>query len=391
MNIFIFSLEFPPFAGGAGYYNYNLALGLAKIGHNVTVFTCSYPEKDEVLLVDEKLESKGIKIIRIKLPQKLKIWLFQAICDLYKYLRKSYTKYDFILVIEYRAQLVYSFIFWLIKKKFAVTVHGTEVNTHFYNSDVKHILLKRLIHKCFDKACKIIAVSNSTANLIHRYNPEWSNKLRTVLHGIEISDFGKMNDSEKIKVRKELGFSPKDKIIVSISRIIKEKGQDMLIRSLPLIIKKVPNVKLVIIGDGPYIENLRNLVEGLYVSGHVIFTGKLHRKDLAYWLKSSDIFALISREGKRIEGFGLVYLEANACGKAVIAGRTGGVPEAVEDGVSGLLVSPADINDISSKIIKLLTDDRMREELGKKGYERVIKYFTNIVMANRTVNALLDS
>lgn len=390
MNILIFTLEFPPFAGGVGYYNYNLALGLVKLGHKVTVFTSNYPKDEEVLAVDRELILKGVKVIRINLSSKPKIWVLQSMYYLCKFLREKNKEYNYIMVTEYRAQIAYSMIQKLIKKSFSITIHGTEVDLYFGKHSLKRFLIRPIIYKFFDNANLIIAGSKFTAELIRRHKVEWSNKVKVVHYGIDVSEFNKIVDEEKINIREKIGLDANCKIIVSISRIIKEKGQDMLIRSLPLIIKKVPNVKLVIIGDGPYIENLHSLDKELNVSDYIIFTGKLPRGDIAYWLKSSDIFALISREGSRIEGFGLVYLEANACGKAVIAGRTGGVPEAVEDGVSGLLVSPTDVNEISSKIIKLLTDDALRLKLEKQGYRRVCKEFTNPIMAKNTIEVLSD-
>ena len=391
MNIFIFTLEFPPFVGGAGYYNYNLAFGLSRIGHKVVVFTCDYPERNEVVEVDNKLSRENIEVVRGKILQRSKIWLLQSMFCLYKYLKNKKKIYDFILVTDYRAQLVYSLVYKFVKNKFAITVYGTEIDLHFKKTSLKRILIRPLVYEFFSRAEKIIAVSNFTRDRVCKYEPKWLKKLKVVYCGIDVSEFSGSEIESVINIREKVGLPINSKIIVSISRIIKEKGQDMLIRSLPLIIKKVPNVKLVIIGDGPYIENLHSLDKELNVSDYIIFTGKLPRGDIAYWLKSSDIFALISREGSRIEGFGLVYLEANACGKAVIAGRTGGVPEAVEDGVSGLLVSPTDVNEISSKIIKLLTDDALRLKLEKQSYNRVCKEFTNTIMAKNTIEALFKN
>lgn len=391
MNILIFTLEFPPFAGGAGYYNYNLALGFSEVGHKVTVFTCEYPELDEVRKINQNLRNNNVKVVRNKVSSKPKIWFLQSCFYLYRYLRSNKEKYDIVLVTEYRAQLVYSLISKIIRKKYAITVHGSEVDLHFGNKSFIRFLIKLVVNRFFSNSYRIITGSLFTKKLIYEYNRGWLDRVKVVHYGVNMSEFVGVRHEREEKIRKKLGLSIDDKIIVSVSRIIKEKGHDMLIRSLPIIIKSIPSVKLVIVGDGPYMKNLQNLAERLNISSHIVFTGKLPRKDIPYWLKSSDVFVLLSRDGDRVEGFGLVYLEANACGKAVIAGRTGGVPEAVEDGVSGLLVSPTDVNEISSKIIKLLTDDALRLKLEKQSYNRVCKEFTNTIMAKNTIEALFKN
>jgi glycosyltransferase involved in cell wall biosynthesis len=107
-------------------------------------------------------------------------------------------------------------------------------------------------------------------------------------------------------------------------------------------------------------------------------------------LQIADLFVLVSRPSIK-ESFGLVYLEANACGKAVVAGSTGGVHEAVEDGVSGILVNPTNIKDISGEIIRLLNNDNLRSTLEEKGYRRLKKKFSNTIMAQNTITSLLSN
>ena len=102
-----------------------------------------------------------------------------------------------------------------------------------------------------------------------------------------------------------------------------------------------------------------------------------------------DVFVMPSREEKgTVEGFGISFLEAGARGKPVIGGNHGGVPEVIVDGETGFLVDPYDVQELADAIIKLLTDSKLAEEMGRKGKERVFKYFTSEIMARRTLEVI---
>jgi phosphatidylinositol alpha-1,6-mannosyltransferase len=125
----------------------------------------------------------------------------------------------------------------------------------------------------------------------------------------------------------------------------------------------------------------------------VIFTGKLPDADLAEIYALSDVFAMPSREQLdkcSVEGFGLVFLEANACGKAVVGGRSGGIPDAIEDGVTGFLVNPNDPDDTAAAIGRILTDHELASRMGTQGRARVVRTFTWQATGKR-VQDILDS
>jgi len=148
-----------------------------------------------------------------------------------------------------------------------------------------------------------------------------------------------------------------------------------------------------IIGDGALRKELEDLVKKLKLSEHVIFVGYIAHEDedLLKYYTACDVFIMPSREIKEkgdVEGFGIVYLEANACGKPVIGGKSGGVVDAIEDGVTGLLVDPQNINDISKALIKLLINKEYSSELGVTGRKRVEKEFNWKNIAAKTRNVL---
>lgn len=175
-------------------------------------------------------------------------------------------------------------------------------------------------------------------------------------------------------IRQQLPAKAGDRILLSVSRLAERyKGHDMVIRALPLIYAKVPDVRYVIVGDGwlrPYLERL---AISLGVRDAIVFVGEVSDADLDAWYRRCDIFILASREsavGGGSEGYGIVFVEANLRGKPVIGGRSGGIPDAVIDEVTGLLVNPEDAGEIADAVVRLLSDDQLAARLGAEGRRR---------------------
>ena len=167
------------------------------------------------------------------------------------------------------------------------------------------------------------------------------------------------------------------KILLTVGRLVERKGHDMVIKTLPQIIKTLPNVIYLVVGSGPYKKNLEKLVNQSRLGDYVKFINAVDQSDLAAFYQICDVFIMPARElpNGDVEGFGIVYLEANLFGKPVIGGRSGGVPEAIIDGKTGILVNPTDAFDIAQATIKLLTDSAYAERLGIQGLQRVAENF----------------
>jgi phosphatidylinositol alpha-1,6-mannosyltransferase len=166
-----------------------------------------------------------------------------------------------------------------------------------------------------------------------------------------------------------------------------------VIKALPVILRSIPDVTYLIVGDGPYRTNLERLAESLGLRGSVIFAGHVEAEILPECLAICDVFVMTSRahpDRCDVEGFGLVYLEANACGKPVIGGRSGGVIDAVKHESTGLLVDPLDANDVAHAVIRLLKDRDYARRLGEQGMRRVHGEFTWHHVAERVRAALAD-
>ena len=176
----------------------------------------------------------------------------------------------------------------------------------------------------------------------------------------------------------------RNKVILTVGRLVKRKGVDIVITSLPRVLEKVPNAIYLVVGEGPDRRNLEKLAEELNLRGKVIFTGFVSDADLPKYYTVCDVFIMTSRDiNGDIEGFGIVFLEANACAKPVIGGKSGGMYDAVEDGISGILVDPTSVDEISQTVIMLLTDEEIAMRMGKQGRDRVEREFSYLTIAEK--------
>ncbi|MGE0214383.1 glycosyltransferase family 4 protein [Mycolicibacterium sp.] len=176
----------------------------------------------------------------------------------------------------------------------------------------------------------------------------------------------------EMRARYELGGRP---VVVCVSRLVPRKGQDMLIRALPAIRHRVPGTALVIVGGGPYRTSLQRLAHTFGVAEHVLFTGGVPADELPAHHAMADVFAMPCRTrgaGLDVEGLGIVYLEASACGVPVVAGRSGGAPETVRDGETGRVVDGWDVGAVAAAVSDLLADPRAAAAMGAAGRQWVV-------------------
>lgn len=160
------------------------------------------------------------------------------------------------------------------------------------------------------------------------------------------------------------------RIILCVGRIVQRKGQDALIDALSIVRETNPDVHLLIVGAGNYEQSLRKRVTTLKIENSVTFVGRVPYKELPDHFRLADIFASPARDrfgGLEVEGLGIVYLEASAAGIAVLAGNSGGAPDAVQEGVTGRVVDGRNINQIAHTLQELLNDHESRARMGAQG------------------------
>jgi phosphatidylinositol alpha-1,6-mannosyltransferase len=187
----------------------------------------------------------------------------------------------------------------------------------------------------------------------------------------------------ELRARYRLGGRP---VVVCVSRLVPRKGQDMLIRALPAIRQRVPGAALVIVGGGPYLTSLRRLAHTFGVAEHVVFTEGVPGDELPAHHAMADVFAMPCRtrgSGLDVEGLGIVYLEASSTGVPVVAGRSGGAPETVVDGETGVVVEGGDVGAIAASVGDLLADPARAAAMGAAGRQWVVDNWRWSLQAER--------
>jgi phosphatidylinositol alpha-1,6-mannosyltransferase len=190
--------------------------------------------------------------------------------------------------------------------------------------------------------------------------------------GIDTEHFSPRNSKE---LRESLNLAEK-KVIVCVARLVHRKGQDRLIEAMPEILSSVPNAHLLIVGEGPYRQHLVKRVNQLKIKDDVTFVGRIGYEQLPEYICVGDLFAMPSRSrfwGLEVEGLGISYLEASACGLPVIAGASGGAPDAVDPGKSGVVVNGVDDVAIAKAVISFLNDPETSKTMGGYGRKWVVE------------------
>lgn len=359
MNILFVTANFPPNDGGIAVFNYNICKELSTRGCRLVVIITGFQE-------DEDFDrQQGFRIRRLKEKER-----FSSLETIYKIL--SVTVKEKIDVIFFGH---FGSTHWLggflVRKIFripyAILVHGTELNAYFCHFTRVDKWVSKIILK---NASTIVVNSSTTKNLVESYGYP-SNTIHIVHPGADPTHF--RTDGQGLNMIEELGLGGKH-VLLTASRLVAKKNHENVLKSLHLVLRKVPSLIYLIIGKGEEEERLKNLTMELGLEEYVKFLGYIEPREMPLYYNLCDVFVMPSKTvDYDYESFGIVYVEANAAGKPVIGGRSGGVGDAVIDGVTGLLVEPENIEEISQAIIRLLTDQEYAKQLGENGRKRIEK------------------
>jgi len=358
MRILVLTLDFPPETGGIQNLIYNLCSNFNNSQVRVIA-----PFHNRAKTFDKNI---GFEVERIRTPAGFKrilillCMLFKAISNiLFKGVDVLVSSHIFITPVLYLLKKIF-------KKKYAVFVYGMELRNKKFRKFFSFGL------QCADI---IFVISDFTKQEVLGLGVK-SDRVVKINPGIDDKKWKDVMEDISIISRYRIGGK---RIILTVSRLEERyKGHDMVIRAMPLILSKLPDAIYVIAGDGclkPYLEKLAKSVS---VDDRVIFTGSVTDEELKALYKSCEVFVMASRDKEvdgGAEGFGIVFLEANIFGKPVIGGRSGGVPDAVLDEVTGLLVNPDNPMDIADGVVKLLTDKELSKRLGSTGKKRALDEF----------------
>lgn len=364
-NVLMFSTDYKPNRGGIAEHAYQVAKHLNQLGYKVVVLTiskrgCAEFDRDQPFLT--------YRVPSVPLFGKLLLFLY-----LLKICRREKIEYIYSAITSPCCELAYLGSFFRNYKNIVV-VHGYEIS---YDSKGLRGWLKRRLKfirsYIFNHMDRVIAVSRYTEQKLIEsgVKPE---KICMVPNGVDLSQWE--DGSKEESLIKKYNLSGK-KVLLTIGRLVKRKNHEAVINALSFVRSRIPEVRYLIAGEGPYESDLKKLVRRKQLEGCVIFLGSYPQERLNRLYNTCDLFIMPNTQvGSSVEGFGIVFLEANACRRPVIAGRSGGAIDAVVDGETGFLVDPNDEKQLGNTMLRLLSDSDLARTLGQKGFERVVSQFS---------------
>lgn len=258
---------------------------------------------------------------------------------------------------------------WKLKRiPYLCYIHGEELATYQTSKELKWLSMR-----VFEGARMLIVNSKNTCALISVYIPSCRHKIRILNPGVDTGYF-KPHSPDPV-VKKRLGWD--DRVVVlSVGRLQKRKGHDHTILAMEYVRERIPNILYAIIGDGKELEYLKDLTAKKNLNHSVLFMGEMQDSALLECYQQCDLFVLANREvNGDIEGFGMVLVEAQACGRPVIAGDSGGTSETMIPGTTGLIVDCRDPKILADAICSVLGDMNKSQEMGKRAREWVQNTF----------------
>lgn len=342
MKILLATLEYPPHIGGVANYYENLKN--------------YWPERDDFIVLDN---SQG----KLLAKRKFFPWLKSIITIAQAFFTH---KADLVLIGQIlplgtsAALLSLCFPF-----RYGIFFHGLD-----YSLSVSTPFKRKLSRFILSRATIIICANSEVKRKLIETRESLTPKIEVINPGAIAEDFDQSIKTELIDRYHLAG----KKIILSLGRLVRRKGFDRVIQSLDQL--QIDNFYYLICGQGVEKKYLSDLAQASRHRDKILFVDNLSQAEKWACFSLCDIFIMPSRNiAGDFEGFGIVYLEANLMSKPVIAGASGGVADAVEDGVNGLLVNPEDNNEIAQALNKLLGNPILAEKLGKQGKERALEYF----------------
>ncbi len=361
MRLLFVTQDFPPDVGGIQTYSWELAPRLARRCEQFRLLAPARPGDTEI---DASLDFPVDR-----LPIRSDLLVLRAIPAIFRLARRM--SIDVAFHVQWQTALASLLVrrFTGTPARLAVTLHGRDtVFNPFERSPLRqgYDCLRR---KTVEAADHVLPVSQFLARRAHHLGASDS-QISTVSNATNPDVF---YPDPAPSLRSELDAEGRP-IVLTAGRMVPKKGFDTALRALGHVRHEVPNVLLLLAGTGPEESSLKQLAQELDLEAHVRFLGDLSQDQLRRHYTLADVFMMVGREVPNdVEGFGLVYLEANACGTPVVGARTGGVPDAVRDGETGLLVPPEDPAAAAEALTRLLTTPEFAQRLGQQGQERIQK------------------
>ena len=413
MKIYVITDEFYPVIGGIGKTFTSMCKAFKKRTEKLFIFNQNFKGKDifDILDFSDKYNIKDLSVLIKK-----RKYLLYFILSVWKLLTaknvKLYSKLNMVLYILIKPDVLIKLvknlllIHPLLKKikpdlifgntcgrvilplglissklmrtKFICSAHGTDFLVYTHYSLKTHYL---------KGTEKIIVHSNRLKELIIKINHINDNQVVIIPPGLYLQDYH--INQEKDQIREDLNISPEDFILISVGRHVPRKNFQLVIKAIKIIKEKHPHlqIKYFLIGEGKETANLKEMRNKFNLEKEIFFLGATHDAVKNKYMKLSDVFIMPSIALKNsIEGFGLVYLEANFYKLPVIGTITGGISEVIEHDRSGLLIRPNDLNGLINAILYLYDHKEKRKNMGEYSHNKVINNYDWDLIVNKYVD-----
>jgi len=367
MKLLIATQNFGPSIGGIEQYGSELVRALCSEGANVTVLAPEHPG------AAQHDASFPCTVVRYRTDHTREVGVTRAL------LSQRHVPYDALIALQWTSALLPA----LHKTaRLAIVCHGKEVMP-LPGRSLRSLAERRARAAVLARADHLLAVSAFTAKHAITAGGR-SERVRVIHPGVDAARYA----AEARSARARQGDPSTELKLLTVARLVERKGIDTVLRALPKITSVHSSVRYVVAGEGEDRRRLEGLAAQLGIADRVEWLGHVSHDALAPLYASADVFVLPSRsmpERGDIEGFGLVLLEAQASGTPVIAARSGGMPDAVQEGVSGLLVPASDPKALASAINQLLANRTRREQMGTAG-----QAFAQTMSWRATARAVLE-
>jgi phosphatidylinositol alpha-1,6-mannosyltransferase len=374
MTTMLLAQDFPPMGGGIARLHGELARRYPK--GELIVSTPSDPDAAEVDAgLPATVDRLPIGVRRTKTLPGVLFWSRRA-ASLARQHKVRFVHCGNVKPAGYPARWVYE----RLRVPYSLFLYGADLLSEQHK--IRHSAIKRRMARAiFGGAAVLLAISNWTRDLALTVLGELGldghgQRLRVIHPGTDPTHFRPGADAVDLRAR--LGLSDGGtRWLVTVARLQRHKGMDTVIAALPAILARAPDVRYAVAGTGPDRERLEKLAHRLGLGDRVRFLGGVSDRELPALYNLASVYVGASRQAERlgVEGFGIALVEASACGRPIVAGNSGGIPDAVRDGETGFLVPPEEPAAFADAICRLLADPAAAQRMGQNGRRAVETYF----------------
>ena len=361
MRLLFISSEFPPGPGGISTHAYHLVSHLQKLGWDVAVVTSQNYMSAHQIREFNRLQSFPLESLRAIPFAPFEV--FYRLIVLFRWIIGWQP--EIILASGSRSVWLVSWLVKWCRIPWTAIGHGTE----FGLAGLEWWLTRR----SFEAASGVVCVSQYTEQYMLSRGIRVKRSI-VIPNGADENKFGILAPHIIEQFRKSLALEDR-RVILTVGNVTERKGQDIVIRALPMILKRVPNTTYLIIGLPTLQEKFARLADDLGVAEHIRFLGNVSQDNLVRYMNLCDVFVMVSRHtsGEDFEGYGIAVVEAAFCGKPAVVSANSGLCEAIVDGRTGIEVPEDEPDRVGQALLRLLEDDERRSKMGEAARLRAIR------------------